>query len=80
MQVTFKRLSMDMFDAIYQRRSIKQYDPQHKLSPEEETKLFLAAIQAPTSSQGQYTIRLMARFIPLTTCSQCFESVMLMRP
>jgi hypothetical protein len=71
---------MDTFDAIYQRRSIKQYDPQHKLSPEEETKLFEAAIQAPTSSQRQYTIYLTALFIPHTTCPQCFESVTLIQP
>ena len=45
---------MDTFDAIYQRRSIKQYDPQHKLSPEEETKLLEAAIQSPTSFNIQH--------------------------
>jgi len=40
---------METMDSIYQRRAIKQYDPQHKLSSEEETKLLEAAIQAPTS-------------------------------
>ena len=45
---------MDTFDAIYQRRAIKEYDPQHKLSQEEETKLFEAAIQAPTSFNIQH--------------------------
>ena len=45
---------MDTFDAIYQRRAIKQYDPQHKLSAEEETKLLEAAIQAPTSFNIQH--------------------------
>jgi len=45
---------MDTFDAIYQRRSIKQFDPEHKLSPEEETKLLEAAIQAPTSFNIQH--------------------------
>ena len=45
---------MDTFDAIYQRRAIKQYDPKHKLSPEEETKLLEAAIQAPTSFNIQH--------------------------
>jgi nitroreductase len=45
---------MNTFDAIYQRRSIKQYDPQHKLSPEEETKLLEAAIQSPTSFNIQH--------------------------
>ena len=45
---------MDTFDAIYQRRSIKEYDPQHKLSQEEEAKLLEAAIQAPTSFNIQH--------------------------
>ncbi|MDH5457978.1 MAG: nitroreductase family protein [Nitrospinota bacterium] len=45
---------METFDAIYQRRSVKQYDPQHKLSQEEETKLLEAAIQAPTSFNIQH--------------------------
>jgi nitroreductase len=45
---------MDTFDAIYQRRSIKQYDAQHKLSPQEETKLLQAAIQSPTSFNIQH--------------------------
>jgi nitroreductase len=45
---------METFDAIYQRRAIKQYDNQHKLSPEEETKLLEAAIQSPTSFNIQH--------------------------
>ena len=45
---------MNTFDAIYQRRSIKQYDPQHKLTSEEETKLLEAAIQSPTSFNIQH--------------------------
>ena len=45
---------MDTFDAIYQRRAIKQYDPAHKLTKEEETKLLEAAIQAPTSFNIQH--------------------------
>jgi nitroreductase len=45
---------MDTIDAIYQRRAIKQYDPQHKLSSEEETNLLEAAIQAPTSFNIQH--------------------------
>jgi nitroreductase len=45
---------MDTFDAIYQRRSIKEYDPKHKLSAAEETKLLEAAIQAPTSFNIQH--------------------------
>ena len=45
---------METFDAIYQRRSIKEYDPKHKLSAAEETKLLEAAIQAPTSFNIQH--------------------------
>ncbi len=45
---------METFDAIYQRRSIKEYDAEHKLSREEETKLLEAAIQAPTSFNIQH--------------------------
>jgi len=45
---------METFDAIYQRRSIKQYDPEHKLTSEEENKLLEAAIQAPTSFNIQH--------------------------
>ena len=45
---------MDAIEAIYQRRSIKQYDTECKISPEEETKLLEAAIQAPTSFNIQH--------------------------
>jgi len=45
---------MDTFDAIYQRRAIKHYDPDHKLSKTEENKLLKAAIQAPTSFNIQH--------------------------
>ncbi|MEM9065316.1 MAG: nitroreductase family protein [Planctomycetota bacterium] len=45
---------MDTFDAIYARRSIKAYDPDHQLIAEEETKLLEAAIQAPTSFNIQH--------------------------
>jgi nitroreductase len=45
---------METFDAIYQRRAIKQYDPEHKLTSAEETKLLEAAIQAPTSFNIQH--------------------------
>ena len=45
---------MNTFDAIYQRRAIKEYDPQHKLSAKEEAKLFEAAIQSPTSFNIQH--------------------------
>lgn len=40
---------MNTFDAIYQRRAVKHYDPEHELTDEELRKLMEAAIQAPTS-------------------------------
>lgn len=45
---------MDTFDAIYQRRAVKQYDPNHSLTKDEEQKLLEAAIQAPTSFNIQH--------------------------
>jgi len=45
---------MDTLDAIYARRSIKQFDPEHRLTADEETKLLEAAIQAPTSFNIQH--------------------------
>ncbi|MEO0512368.1 MAG: nitroreductase family protein [Planctomycetota bacterium] len=45
---------MDTFDAIYTRRSIKQYDPEHRLTSGEIAKLFEAAIQSPTSFNIQH--------------------------
>lgn len=45
---------MDTIDAIYARRAVKQFDPEHKLTPEEETKLLEAAIQSPTSFNIQH--------------------------
>lgn len=45
---------MEIFDAIYQRRAIKAFDPEHLVSAEDETKLFEAAIQAPTSFNIQH--------------------------
>ena len=45
---------METFEAIYQRRAIKHYDPEHRLTPEEETKILEAAIQAPTSFNIQH--------------------------
>jgi nitroreductase len=44
---------MDTFDAINQRRSVKAYDPNHRLSAAEETQLLEAAIQSPTSFNMQ---------------------------
>ena len=45
---------MDTFDAIYQRRAIKGFDPEYRISQEEERKLLDAAIQAPTSFNIQH--------------------------
>ena len=45
---------MELFDAIYQRRAIKAFDPEHVISADDEKKLFEAAIQAPTSFNIQH--------------------------
>lgn len=45
---------MNTIEAIYKRRSVKQYAPDHKLSAEEEQTLFEAMIQAPTSFNIQH--------------------------
>jgi len=45
---------MDTLDAIYQRRAVKHYDPNHQITPEEEQKLLEAMIQAPTSFNIQH--------------------------
>jgi len=45
---------METFRAIYGRRSHKQFDPEHRFTAAEETKLFEAAIQSPTSFNIQH--------------------------
>ena len=45
---------MDVIEAIYKRRAIKHFDPDHKMTSEEETKLFEAVLQAPTSFNIQH--------------------------
>jgi nitroreductase len=45
---------MDTFEAIYQRRAVKGFDPEHRLTSDEEKKLLEAAIQAPTSFNIQH--------------------------
>ena len=45
---------METFETIYARRSIKEYDPEHRFTDEEEKKLLEAAIQAPTSFNIQH--------------------------
>jgi nitroreductase len=44
---------MDTLEAIYQRRAVKHYDPDHEMTAEEEKKLLEAAIQSPTSFNMQ---------------------------
>ena len=45
---------MNVIDAIYSRRAIKHYDPEHEMTAEEEQKLFEAVLQAPTSFNIQH--------------------------
>lgn len=45
---------METFEAIYKRRAIKHFDPEHRLTTEEETNLLDAAIQSPTSFNIQH--------------------------
>ncbi len=45
---------MDTFDAIYARRAVKHFDPEHRLSAEETQKLLEATIQSPTSFNIQH--------------------------
>jgi nitroreductase len=40
---------MDTFDAIKERRSVKHYDPNHKLTDEEINQLLSLAVLSPTS-------------------------------
>ena len=45
---------MDVIDAIYGRRAIKHFDAEHKMTVEEEKKLFEAVVQSPTSFNIQH--------------------------
>ena len=45
--------SMDTFDAITQRRSVKQYDPNHRLTEQEIEKLMSHVVLSPTSFNMQ---------------------------
>ncbi len=45
---------MNAIEAIYQRRAIKHYDSNHRLSAEEERQLLEATIQSPTSFNIQH--------------------------
>jgi nitroreductase len=45
---------VNTFDAIYGRRAVKHFDPEHRLTEEEQTRLLEATIQAPTSFNIQH--------------------------
>lgn len=45
---------MDTFEAIYQRRAVKRFDPDYRISREDERRLMEAAIQSPTSFNIQH--------------------------
>ncbi|MEM6749310.1 MAG: nitroreductase family protein [Planctomycetota bacterium] len=45
---------MDTLDAIYGRRAVKHFDPDHTISTDDEQKLLEATIQAPTSFNIQH--------------------------
>ncbi len=45
---------MNTIETIYQRRAIKHFDPEHRLTREEEKQLLEATIQAPTSFNIQH--------------------------
>ncbi len=40
---------MNVIDAIYSRRAIKHFDPQHNMSAEDEHLLLSAALYSPTA-------------------------------
>ena len=45
---------MDTFDAIYGRRAVKHFDPDHKIGDTDVEKLLDAALQSPTSFNIQH--------------------------
>jgi nitroreductase len=45
---------LNTLEAIYKRRAVKHFDPDHKMSKEDEEKLLNAAIQSPTSFNIQH--------------------------
>jgi nitroreductase len=56
---------MDTFDAIYHRRAVKHFDPDHELREEEIQRLLEAAIQSPTSFNMQNWRFVLVRDKPL---------------
>jgi len=45
---------MNVLEAIKKRRAVKHFDPDHRMTREEETTLLQAAVQAPTSFNIQH--------------------------
>ena len=45
---------MEVIEAIYKRRSVKHFDPNHQMNDDEEAKLFEAVLQSPTSFNIQH--------------------------
>jgi nitroreductase len=45
---------MNVIEAIYNRRAVKHFDPDHRMTPAEERQLLEATIQAPTSFNIQH--------------------------
>jgi nitroreductase len=45
---------MEIFEAIFNRRAVKHFDANYIMSPEEESRLFEATIQSPTSFNIQH--------------------------
>lgn len=45
---------MKALDAIYNRRAVKHFDPNHRISADEERQLLQATLQAPTSYNIQH--------------------------
>ena len=48
-----KGTDMDTVDAITQRRSVKAFDPNHRFTAAEKTRILETAIQSPTSFNTQ---------------------------
>ncbi len=46
--------TMETIEAIYSRRAIKHFDPEHRLSADEERRLIESAMQSPTSFNIQH--------------------------
>ena len=45
---------MDVIDAVYSRRSVKQFDPDHVISKDDERRLLEATIHSPSSFNIQH--------------------------